>query len=415
MSVKVRPILAIFVLAAVLIAGLSGSILFTEVTDDEFEQELATVELDHDDREMWLYTATGKSIDRATLAVNFVIYGNPAELRNHLVDTGNWNETLPEFQDVDPAESIAILNASFVDWADAEGEARYIYLIGEGTSGWYASDYQIHDGDYFGSRYHARVFPSPDGGPWSAIQAHYEHWDWFESRHIVSSTEEAQRYLENDIIDAAGSDSLVRIHVGETDRLDFDGWMTVGDLTGNRTIPGAALLGMLLVGVTLTRRLNRGISLGELVKTQEMRTLFLSSSIIAVLLVVRLMGVGFERYTDLKSTMIYVPLYPILFFGLPIVTYLLARQLERHWAFVGGSAGFALAVILDFSYLGVTHIPIDILVHRAGLAVALGLIAAGASLTEREDESVINHLQFGVLLWLVGVILPLLRHTALPV
>lgn len=414
MAIELRPAVAVLVLAAVLVAGLSGSIIFTEVTEDEVDPELPTVDLEHDDRDLWIYTANGKSFDRASIAINLVIYGNPTELRDHLLDTGEWNETDEDVQAVDPSESIAIFNASFVDWGDAEGESRYIYLTDNGGGQWYTDDYQIHDGDFFGSRYHARMFPSPDNRNWTAIQAHYEHWDWFGSRHIVSSTEEAQRYLENDIIEAT-TGPVIRIHVGVTDHIDFDGWLTVGDLTGNRTVPGAAIVGILLIGATLTGRVVERFVRSDLMKSQELRTLLLASGSIAVLLSVRLLGVGLEQYADLMSLAIYLPLYPVVLLGPPVVTYLLARPLDRSWAFVGGAGGFALAVIFDFTYLGVTLIPVDILVHRAGLAVALGLIAAGASRTERESEDVINHLQFGVLLWLVGVILPLLRHTALPV
>ncbi|MFC7114337.1 hypothetical protein ACFQH2_04285 [Natronoarchaeum sp. GCM10025703] len=56
-----------------------------------------------------------------------------------------------------------------------------------------------------------------------------------------------------------------------------------------------------------------------------------------------------------------------------------------------------------------TRLPLDTFVHRGALAVAIGLIAAGASQTAREPGVEHGYVRTGVLLWVVAVTIPLLQ------
>ncbi|MFC7194450.1 hypothetical protein ACFQL4_06885 [Halosimplex aquaticum] len=71
--------------------------------------------------------------------------------------------------------------------------------VGEAGGEWIDETYQLHDGKYFASRYHLRVYESPyESDEWVAIQAHSDHWDWFRLRHTVHDTENAQDYVESE-------------------------------------------------------------------------------------------------------------------------------------------------------------------------------------------------------------------------
>ncbi|MFW6448237.1 MAG: hypothetical protein ACOC0X_01715 [Halobacteriota archaeon] len=413
MAIDVHPAVAVLVLAAVLLLGLSGSIAFTEATTGGDGADLATLELD-DDRDLWLYTSASPSFEQPKLALNVLVYGDADRVQRLLVDVGDWEETQDEERDIQPAESSEDVNSTFVEWEAADGADRFVYLD-EGESGrWLREDYQIHRGDYFGSRHHIRAYTPPDGANWTAMQAHQEYWDWFGSRHQVTSARESQRFLENEFIDNIGIDAVVRTHVGHRDPIDFDGWLTVVDLRP-RDAASLVLLGGLLLGLPGVRRLPEAVSVDTIRLEQELRAGLLASAIVGVLLAIRFAGIGLERQTDVPFLVVAGLLYPLLFVGLPVAAYLPARQLSRSWAFAGASTGFALGLLLDMTYLGVTQLSLQVLVHRAGLAVALGLIAVGASRPVRHDVGVINPLRVGVLLWLVGMLLPMLRHTSLPV
>ncbi|MFP4591428.1 MAG: hypothetical protein ACLFMX_06330 [Halobacteriales archaeon] len=411
MAIEVHPALAALVLGVVLLAGLSGSIVFTDATAPGGVADQATIALE-DDHDLWLYTSASPSFEDGKLALNVLVYGEPDRVERLLVDVGDWEETEGDERDVQPAETAEDVNSTFIQWEAAEGADRFVYLDDDGGR-WLREDYQIHRGDYFGSRHHIRAYTPPDEADWTAMQAHQEYWDWFSGRHHVTSVQSSQRFLESEFIDNVGLDAVVRTHVGHRDPVDFDGWLTVVDLREG-AVP-AALLGGLLVGVPGVRRLPEVVQGGSPRLAQELRSILLASALIAVLLAVRFAGIGLERQTDAPFMLVSVVLYPVLFVGLPVAAYLPARQLPRSWAFVGAAAGFAVGLLLDMTYLGVTQLSLQVLVHRAGLAVALGLIAVGASRSVRHHPDVVDPLRVGVLLWLVGMLLPMLRHTPLPV
>ncbi|WEL18746.1 putative membrane protein [Halorhabdus sp. SVX81] len=419
MAVELRPATALVVLGAVLLAGSLGSFVVTEAVG-ESAVEPTYLSLEDTDRQLWSYTSTGYSFDRATLALNALVYGDPSAVRGRFLEGGmdNWNVTDEPTEPIAADPTAAEATDPAVQWDLTTGSNRYVYLAdagGDGTAGeWLTVDYQVHDGTYLGSRHHIRAYTSPDGdGEWTAMQAHHEHWDWFMGRHVVTSVEKSQSHLERELVAGSSAPEIRRIPVGG-DQSDFDRWLTIVDLR-DLGVSVASVLPVVLLGAFSARFSGVASRVRERVPTQDIRTLLLAAGIVAVTLSVRVLGIQLERALDVAPKTIAFGLYPVLFVGLPTVTYLLARQLDRPRAFAGASLGFVAAVLLDYSYLGVSHLSLTMLVYRGALAVALGLIAAGSSRDERRDPEQVSHVRLGVLLWLVATLLPLLRHTPLPV
>lgn len=418
MAVELQPRTAVLVLLAVLILGTVGSTVFTEAVGGEYDATADSITLDDGNYHLWLYTSRAPSFEQRTLAINMVVYGDPNNIQRQLLEDGrgDWNKTGEEEQDIAPAERSAIVNATSVEWKFADGSQRYISLVGpDGERRWRTESYQIHDGDYLGSRHHARAYISPEeGGNWTAIQAHHEHWDWFNARHIVTSVDKSQAYLEKEFIDQSVSPEIRRVPTVGPGQESFGKWLTVIDFREPASLTASFVL--LLVLGTLTSRFKViGSRLGKLVPEQDARTFLLAAGMVTLVMFTRLMSIALERSVAIPPKILAILLYPVLFAGLPIGGYLLARRLNRSRAFSGAALGFLAGVLLDYTYLGVTHIPLDILIHRGMLAVALGLIAIGGSRIERRDPDRGSHVQFGVLLWLVAMSLPLLRHSAIPV
>lgn len=418
MAVELRPATAVLVLVVVLAAGSFGSVVVTEAGGAEADADAAVrvIPLEGDDRQLWLYTSRGYSFEEATLAINVVVYGDPEDVRQRLLEGGgSWNRTEADEQDVAPDETTSVVNATAVEWETADGADRYVFLMGVQSSLWLDEDYQVHDGTYLGSRHHVRAYTSPDdGGEWTAMQAHHEHWDWFMGRHIVTSVDESQAYVEQEFANGAGGPEIKRVPVGMQDSPGFDRWLTVIDFRSPASQSAAAVL-LVVLGTVKARVGDVRATLRANYPAEDARTVFLATGMVGLLAFVRLTGVALERAVDVPPKVFAFALYPVLFAGLPVAAYLLARQLTRSRAFAGASGGFLAGVLVDYSYLGVTHVPLDVLVHRGALAVALGLVAVGSSRVERRAEDGPDHVRAGVLLWLVATVLPLLRHTPLPV
>ncbi|MXR20207.1 hypothetical protein [Halobacterium bonnevillei] len=418
MAVELRPATAVLVLVAVLAAGSFGSLAVAEVggTQGDAESTLTVIPLENDDRQLWLYTSRGLSFEQATLPINVVVYGDPEDVHRGLLesDRGNWTDTSEDEQEVAPDENTNVVNPTTIEWEVADGANRFAYLIDLQGGVWLTEHYQVHDGRYLGSRHHIRAYaPSEADSEWTAMQAHHEHWDWFMGRHIVRSTTESQSYVEREFA-AGGSPDITRVPVGADSDPSFDQWLTIVDFRADGAQSALAGLAFVL-GLAGARRRGLSATLREHVPTRDVRTLLLAAGVAVVLLFVRLGGLSLERSFDVPPKVFAIALYPVLFVGLPLAAYLLARPLDRSRAFAGASVGFIAGVLLDYSYLGVTQLPLDVLVHRGALAVALGLVAVGNSRVERHDSEGPDHLRTGVLLWLVATLLPLLRHTPLPV
>lgn len=415
MGIDLRPLTAASLLVVVLAVGAAGSFVVTEaVEEDEPEDEV--IELATDDRSKWLYTSRGQSLDRATLALNVVVYEDVEEVERRLVEegAGNWTELDEDELDTAPDETETVVTGGSVEWERTVGDQRYTLLLGDDDQ-WLTQSFELGDGEYLGQRYHLRVYTPPDDdGEWTVIQAHDEYWDLFDARHVVTSVEEGQSSVEDEFI--GGEYEVTKKYVGGEDRVDFDGWITVIDPLTDARSALLAFAGVgLVVGAVGTGRDALDGALEWMAWEEEARALALGGGLVALYVGVRLAAVFLERTVDVAPNTIAAVLHPFLLLGLPAVAYVLARDLDRSWAFAGAVLGFVVALLVDYTFLGVTAVPLDILVHRGAMAVALGFVAAGASRTERLNPAVRNHVRVGVLLWVAATLLPLLKHTPLPV
>ena len=421
-SVKIefRPVTAVALLFLVLLVVSAGSAGTVELADDDgvdatdsSEQNKVVLE---DETILWPYTSRAESYDRMTLAINLVVYGDAEETEQLLRQQaeGDWEEIDEGEEDIAPAEEIdATVNGTSIDWGTADGATRYVYVQPPGEDGrWVDESYQLRDGDYLGERHHVRAYVDPADEEWTAIQAHREHWDWFHLRHTVHSVEDSQLYVEEEFVDHPRIEGLHRERFANEDRSDADGWVTIVELGGG---PLAAMVAALLVGSFGATRLGRRPEwVTELREDEGVRQAARAIALIAALVIlyatVRFGSVWVERaFPGVRVKTIAALFYPVLVIGMPVCAYLMARQLETIPAFAAGSIGFIIALFLDYTYLGVTALPMDTFVHRVALAAAIGFIAAGSSRTARRPEIEFGHIRTGVLLWVVGVSLPLLQ------
>jgi hypothetical protein len=82
-------------------------------------------------------------------------------------------------------------------------------------------------------------------------------------------------------------------------------------------------------------------------------------------------------------------LYPFLGLGVPVATDALARRLDpRIDAAVVASGALAAAVVLGYGAMGVDVLPIEIMLHRTGIVIALGLWRPAHASARRERTGV---------------------------
>jgi len=455
--------LAAVVLSVVAIGA--GGVAFTDDTRAQYhpDRNVQLVETGNDTA-LWPYTSRTRAFPSKTLSINVVVYGDAADVRHALVarTDADWNRTASAQSDRDPTAAPPGPNGTAIAWESARGATRYTYVANvareDGTPAgyWMAESGQFHDGDYLGSRYHVRLYePIDDEERWVAMQAHQEHWDWFGLRHSVDSNERAQQYVETDFMGQPFVESVTREYYATSDPLDTDGWVTEIDLrggavrlpnatgagataAGNATadaalgtaaVPLAALPG---IGVAQARGLlavaalaaglvgalasSAPVSLDRVSRTVErsrarlvtvaadidLRYLVLFGATLSALLFVRASGIYLERLLPGSPKLVVALCYPLVPVGLPLVAYLPARGLDEFRSFVVASTGVALGITVDYALLGVAVLPVETLVHRLGVVLAVGLLAAGAAEKGRS-------LRLGALLWVAVVVAPLVR------
>ncbi len=421
MDIELQVRTAVVILAAVLLVVSGGSLVAAELSQPPAPaaEQAELVVLD-DGSILWPYTSRGPTFEQRTLSINVVIYGDTSATQTVLRDIpfGDWEELDEEREDVAAAEGdSAQFNETLTNWGAAAGANRFIWVDPAGDfARWKGESYQLEDGDYLGHRHHIRAYEDPNGN-WTAIQAHTEHWDWFHLRHTVHTIEETQLLLEEQLIDRWYVRDLHRERFGNDASSDADGWVTIVDLDDE------LFLGMLwfsiiaATGVGLHRRTDE---FATRVRTDPsvmmgLRTLAAMTAIVFAYHFVRFGAIALERHLWMDNPKIIVALFfPALVIGMPVAAYLSARKLDSTTAFAAATVGFIIAVFIDYTYLGVLRIPLDTFVHRAALAVGIGLIAAGASATARDPELRSGHVRTGVLLWLVAVALPLLQFVPIP-
>lgn len=303
-----------------------------------------------------------------------------------------------------------------ITWTRATGATRYAYVEEGSNRGgeWIRETQQVHEGTYYGDRLHIRMYESPNPDePWVAMQAHTEHFDWFTLRHRVHGSQDAQRQVESDFMNTPQvtvQEDVQRVYFGNSNSSDADGWATVVDLVG------VLLFGVVLAGRfavwdrvdSVRRRLRHRVTdtdrrRWEAIRERvDVRHFVLSGTIIGLVIGVRLGGIALERAGWLSMHGIAGVLYPVLVLGLPIGTYAVAAGLKRRMdaALVAGGS-FSLAVWLDYGMLGVNTVPMDLVVQRMLLVIALGLIASGATQRAARDRRVNGMVLVGSVMWLL--------------
>ncbi|WP_226005180.1 hypothetical protein [Natrinema salinisoli] len=465
----------LLVLAFLLVGGpsLLLSVSTSQTTADTPAQPTQTkptpelVTLEDSESGFWEYLSSTKSFQKRS-PINVVVRGDIEDVERVLTeaDGGNWeemneseeealpdtfsltdeNETDNETEAVPEADTETTANASTenatdedeasnetpvalpdLDWGQADGGTRYAYVDpGPNESGyWITETRQLDDGDYYGQRYHIRLYESPnEDDDWVAMQTHSEHFDWFTLRHRVHGSQDAQTKVETDFMKHPQVDvkeDVSRIYLDNRNSADADGWATLVELAGLLVVPT-------LVGIRAGRRGGSASSTTEAHITDrtadaiddhltdvdrqrlaaaadrlEAGHLLLFFTIVALFLGVRMGGLALERQASfLTPHQIAAILYPVIGVGIPVATYLLARGLTRRLdAAVVAAGSLAVAIWIDYSLLGVNSLPVDVVVQRMLVVVALGLIAGGAAKRASRNEKFNDMLLVGTAMWLL--------------
>jgi len=357
---------------------------------------------------LWPFTSKGESVDSKTLAVNIIVHGDHDRIEAQFREETEreWEEDGPD-DDGAPDEAGAVPeNVHDVIWRDAHGSNRYAYVhFPEGGGEWLPESYQLYDGSYLGKRNHIRAYESPDPDEeWVAMQTHGEYFDYFRLKHTVTTTNEAQRYVESEFL---ADDSVVisQEFVANDDGAGSDGWVTVIEFVGTVTAAGA--LG--LVSTVRKRVRRRSGRLLNPVNRYRLRGTLLATAVVGLYLGVRVAGMALERQIGTVNPQLFAGLlYPVLAVGLPVAVHILARPLKLDDAFLVTAGALGAAVLLDFALVGAVDIPRAIILHRVIVAVALGLIGAAGALSARGGGRVNQLLVYGASGWAIGLLLTLL-------
>lgn len=370
------------------------------------------VRLDDHESGVHAYISPRRSFD-GTSPVNLLADGNASQVRQALVDrSGPTWETAADGSgngsEGDPTRDLAPL----AEWTGAAGSRRYAYVHDGAEGSWVLPDGQLENGDYFASRIHVRLYDSPHPDEaWVALQAHTEHMDWFSLRHRVDGVAEARRHVEADFRGQPGVADLHRSYVGSTG-YDHDGWITVVELAAAPSAllalgppgvrraagrPGSRSAGGLREAVAQRLSPADRRRLAAVRDRLEPRHGLLAGAMAGLVLAVRAAGVLLERVVPgLDVHLVAALLYPVVAIGVPAAAYALGRGLDRRPdAGAAASLGLAAGVLADYAVLGVHVVPLAVVLHRAGLVAAVGLLAAGGAGSETDRSLVLG----GVALW----------------
>lgn len=366
------------------------------------------------DSGVWNYLSPSRSF-RQRSPINVIVRADADTVVTALQSRGNftWNETESIEQHADPEEPIprrVNLSNTAIDWGETTGTARYAYVYdGTGdiwTDGeWIGETDQLHNGDYYGHRTHIRLYESPvaEEEPWVAMQVHTEHFDWFTLRHAVDGVEEGQSQVEHEFMSLDNVDVIWRAPLGNGDRSDADGWATIVELT--ITLPGLLIGWVSMRDIWRQRLTSVDRARARAIRGRlSLQQAFLMVGVVTIVLGVRAGGILLEWHTDFTMHAIAALLYPFISVGIPVVTYVFSHELTRRMdAAVTASGSLGIAFLLDYGYLGVQVLPIEVVVQRTGVIMALGLIAGGAAKRAARERRLNRLLVSGVLLW-VGLL-----------
>lgn len=444
--------------------------------------KIVTVDPDSQDK-LWPYTSRERRFETLTLPINVVVLGNDTRIRWFLM-TGrnvNWNESEGEWRGVG-GEAVGEMTGR-QDWYESHGATRYTYIQSpkDPYGGWVDESYQLHDGDYFGTRYHIRAYTGGQlNTSWTAIQAHHEHWDWFRLRHTVGSTADARRYVEQQFYGTEAVKRVGRERYANGGLSDADGWVTVavmkkptpptpgdagtgtglgpgtvvrtgpglatgtapapangtgtgptnGTATGTTTTNGMAtttgsvarsvrsapsapspiawglsvalLTGAVLsVGVADVRHRLTEVELGS-----SERLVVLAAVSLLTMPSLRWVSITVERTLPWLSPKVIAGLgYLVIALWLPLAVVLLSRGTQADRAAPLAAIGLGAGILLDYALVGITLIPVSVMLHRLAVVLTIGLLAvAGTRLrTDRPGHVALPVVAtlcwIGVLLW----------------
>ena len=391
------------------------------------DEEPELVQLEGSESSFYPYLSAAEE-HRKGSSINVVVRADLDTTLRIMADDGDWNVTDGHEHELGPEElsadqiQINTTDGTSMEWDEAGGATRYAFIddTARGNDAEFVTESaQVHFGDYYGHRYHIRMYEAPhQDDEWVIMQAHDEHFDWFTLRHAVHGNDEAQTRVEQDFMQQEFVDDVWRKHVGNDEPYDNDGWMTVVEL--------AWVMPLLLMGALGRQRIrDTGLSLwGRLnsVDRQRIRAAYdrltlnhflVFGSIVGLYFGVRVSGILLEWYVPALSMHgIAMVLYPFIAIGIPAVTYLTARRMTRRMdAGVVAAGALATAVVLDLLALSVDMMPIGIVIQRAGVVLALGLIAIGATdrANRQDNETLPNDwLVVGVTIWVALLVATLM-------
>jgi len=364
---------------------------------------------------LWPYTSRSETVHERTLAINIIIHGDPDRTKRALTDTGSldWEPLDEEEADADP-DSYDLSVQEGVDWDDADGSTRYSYIDSSPNGGdtqWVDESYQLHSGTYLGTRHHIRAYYSEDD-EWTAIQVHEEYFDWFRLRHTVTDIHEPAQMIEDDFIDQPFVEDVSRTHYGLSGGWS-DGWITSIELA----IVG--LLSTVFARDTRTALGRVGRDLGKWAVVNR-HGFLLAAALAGLLLGVRAAGIALEAVvTGYSPQYIAGLLYPLIVVGPPVIVGLLAPRLRPLGAFGFTVVGLGAGFVYDFAAIGIGMVPIQLVLHRIGLLLALGLLAVAVVSSHNSgrfseeghaDEPDPPLVVIAVAAWLVGLGLPLFGY-----
>jgi hypothetical protein len=358
---------------------------------------------------LWPYTSRRREFDTRTLPINVVVENDLGTTRRVLAaeDNRSWETDAPEGEAV-------VLNGSGVTWSETTGADRYTYVGTDEGGYWMDESDQIHDGAYLGSRYHLRLYEVSDGpDTYTAIQAHTEHWDWFRLRHTVGSTARARYAVEHEFYGTGTVADVSRERFGNGGALDADGWVTVFDLVDYSFHDDAVYSGVLvaLLAVAGGRSLVASVrDTVDAVRRSRVGSVHVAlfGTLFLVPVAVRVTAVSLERaLPGLSPKVIAAPLYLVLAVGLPVVAALLGRRLAADDAFATASVGLGLGLLADYTYLGITTLPVGVVFHRLVLLVGIGLLAAGGVRWASQPLQRHRYLLLGAVIWVAALVWPL--------
>ena len=419
--------------ASYLIAGGALDPL-TESTEPETLERDQLIQPAENGSYIWPYTSRERSTDGRTLAINLVVRGSDERVRRTLAGQADleWEEIDPETETAEEEPNVSADPEEPIRWDDAHGSTRYTYVDagpnGEGT-GWIAADYQLHTGSYLGSRYHIRAYTT-EHDDWTAIQVHREYFDWFRLRHSVTDIQGSRNALEAEFLDEPYVDEVRREYHGTHGGWN-DGWLSVVELATVVPVLTGSVVGLLglVDGRSETARgLVRGTRTLLRWAYQNSRGFVLLGALAGLVVGVRTAGLAAEAAVPhITPQAFIVVLYPVLAVGVPVTALVLTQPLERarrfrrlqrvaSWlgdplnpqsAFAFSVVGLGAGFVLDFVGIGITTLPIRLLLHRLGLMIALGLLAAGSARSDAEGVALFG---MGLAGWVVGLAMPLLGY-----